>query len=61
MHDFTGVATNFRLRGRILTGGTVSGESKPPNPEVRFLLGFRPPYFGNMGKSKNFSKYSDFF
>ena len=29
-----GVATNFRLGGRILTGGTGSGESKPPTPEI---------------------------
>ena len=41
-----GVATKFRLEGgRIATGGTVSGESKPPTPKFRFLLGFRPLYF----------------
>ena len=37
-------------------GGTDSGESKTPTPKFRFLLGFRPLYFGNIGKSKNFSK-----
>ena len=35
--------------GRILTGGTDSGESKPPIPKFRFLLGFGPLYFGNNG------------
>ena len=33
---------NFdRGGGRIPTGGTDSGESKPPTPKFRFLLGFR--------------------
>ena len=51
-----GVATNFRLGGRNLTGGTDSGESKPPTPKFRFVLGSRPHYFRNIGKLKNFSE-----
>ena len=47
--------------GRILTGETVSGESKPPTPKFRFLLGFRPLYFGNIENSKSFSNYSENF
>ena len=50
-----GVATNFWL------GGTDSGESKPPTPKFRFILGFCPLYFVNIGKSKSFSKYSKIF
>ena len=59
-----GVVTNFQLGrggGRILTGETVSGESKPPTPKFRFLLGFRPLYFGNIENSKSFSNYSENF
>ena len=29
-----------------------TGESKPPTPKIRFLFGFRPLYFGNIGKSE---------
>ena len=39
--------------------GTDSGESKAP--QITILLGFRPLYFGNIGKSENFDKYSDNF
>ena len=39
-------------------GGADSGESKPPNPKFRFLLGFRPHYFGHIGRAKCFGKYS---
>ena len=56
-----GVATKFRLGRRIPTGGTDSGESKPPTPKFRFFLGFRPLYFGNVGKSGNFDKYPENF
>ena len=49
-------------------GGADLGESKPTTPKFRFLLGFRPLYFGNIGKSKKngvniqelFSKNRDF-
>ena len=51
----------FSTGGRILTGGTVSGESKPPTPKFRFLLGFRPLYYGNIEKSKSFGNYSENF
>ena len=44
--------------GQIPTGGTDSGETKPPTPKFRFLLGFRPLYLGNIGKSENFDKYA---
>ena len=52
-------ATNFRLGGGggILAGGTDSGELKPSTPKFRWLLGFRPLYLENIGKSKNFSRY----
>ena len=45
-----GVATNFRLEGTDFDwgGGTNSGETKPPPPKLRFLLGFRPLYLGNI-------------
>ena len=57
-----GVVTNFRLEGTEPDwGGTDSGESKPPTPKFRFLLGFWPLYFGNIGKSKIFSKNSENF
>ena len=41
-------------------GGVDSGESKPPNPKIVFLVGFRPLYLGNIGKSKN-GQYSEHF
>ena len=59
-----GVATNYRLGGRLPTvrrGGADSNESKPPTPKFRYLLGFRPLYFGNIGKSKNLDKYAESF
>ena len=43
------------------TGRTDSGESKSSNPKFRFLLEFRPLYFGNIGKPKKFGKYSENF
>ena len=46
-----GVATNFRLGG-----GVNSGESTPPTPRFRFLLGFRPLYYGTIEMSKSFRK-----
>ena len=49
------------------TEGTDSGESKPPTPKFRFLLGFRTLYLGNVENLKilasiqKFSlKYCDF-
>ena len=48
-------------RHEFSTGGTDSGESKPPTPKFRFLLGFRPLYFENIGKSENFEKHAQFF
>ena len=50
---------NQGRRYDVLTGD--SAESKPATPKLRFLFGFRPLYFGNIGKTNNFSKYSDFF
>ena len=41
--------------------GMDSGESKLSDPKFRFLLGFRPLYFGNLRKSKNFGKNSENF
>ena len=61
MRGHRGVATNFRLGGRILTGGTVSGELKPATRKFRFLLGFRPLYLGNIEKFKSYKKYSENF
>ena len=46
----------FDWGGRNLTGGTNSGDSKPPTPTFRFLFGFHPLYFGNIGKSKKCKK-----
>ena len=40
---------------------TDSVESKPRTPKLRFFLGFRTLYFENIGKSKNFGKYSENF
>ena len=42
-------------------GGTDSGELKLPTPKFLFLLGFRPVYFGNTEKSKDFGIYSEIF
>ena len=42
-------------------GGADSGESKPPTPKFRFLFGFRPLYFENIGKCKSLSKNSENF
>ena len=39
-----------------LGGGADSGPSSPPTPKFWFLLGFRPLYFENLEKSKNFGK-----
>ena len=44
-----------------MTGGTYSGEPKPSSPKFRFLLGFRPLYFGNIGKSKKMINVENFF
>ena len=53
---------SFDWGGRIPKGGgTNSGESKPPTSKFRFLLGFRPPCFGDVGKSENFNKYPEKF
>ena len=41
-------------------GGADSRKSKPPTHKFGLLPGFRPLYFGNIGKSKN-SKYSEHF
>ena len=53
-------ATKVRLGGGgspLGGGGTDSGESRPPSPKFRFLLGFRPLYFKHIGNSENFRKY----
>ena len=63
VYDFIsrGVATNFRLGGRILTGGRikVSRNHLPPNSD--FSSDFAHLYFGNVEKSKSFRKYFENF
>ena len=60
-------AQNPGRRHEVSTGGTDSdwGERfrwvKTIYPQSRILLGFRPLYFGNKEKSRNFGIYSEFF